>query len=212
MVRWRGCTHHLHIGWVKTPPVRMQHTLPLLVNVQTRGNQREIDRARAQARKDKYSKGGKDDGLTPGQRKERCAGRTLPWIECVFTTGSGLCADPDGVWAVCRRRGGGNNGHAPARSPGPGSGVTPPPIGWVSWQAQVWAATPFFPSLISAVLACSTGMPRRCRRSWPRRLLPMRARNRRRGGGPGPNPGCWSCLAEDCMPLPASLTCSLSVH
>lgn len=126
MVRWRGCTHHLHIGWVKTPPVRMQHTLPLLVNVQTRGNQREIDRARAQARKDKYSKGGKDDGLTPGQRKERCAGRTLPWIECVFTTGSGLCADPDGVWAVCRRRGGGNNGHAPARSPGPGSGVTPP--------------------------------------------------------------------------------------
>lgn len=41
--------------------------------VQTRGNQREIDRQRAQKRKEKYGKQGKDDGLTPQQRKERDA-------------------------------------------------------------------------------------------------------------------------------------------
>eukprot|EP00286_Rhodomonas_abbreviata_P024950 CAMPEP_0181308588 /NCGR_PEP_ID=MMETSP1101-20121128/11547_1 /TAXON_ID=46948 /ORGANISM="Rhodomonas abbreviata, Strain Caron Lab Isolate" /LENGTH=59 /DNA_ID=CAMNT_0023414989 /DNA_START=53 /DNA_END=232 /DNA_ORIENTATION=- len=39
----------------------------------TRGNQREIDRARAQARTAKHAGGGKDDGLTPAQRKERDA-------------------------------------------------------------------------------------------------------------------------------------------
>ena len=37
----------------------------------TRGNQREIDRARAQARAAKHAGGGKDDGLTPQQRNER---------------------------------------------------------------------------------------------------------------------------------------------
>jgi hypothetical protein len=42
--------------------------------LQTRGNQREIDRARAQKRKDKAGVGkDKEDGLTPAQRKERCA-------------------------------------------------------------------------------------------------------------------------------------------
>ncbi len=42
---------------------------------QTRGNQREIDRARAQKRKEKAgaAKKGGDDGLTPAQRKERDA-------------------------------------------------------------------------------------------------------------------------------------------
>mmetsp|Transcript_11651 Transcript_11651/g.34697 ORF Transcript_11651/g.34697 Transcript_11651/m.34697 type:complete len:102 (+) Transcript_11651:239-544(+) len=37
----------------------------------TRGNQREIDRARAQARAAKHAGGGHDDGLTPAQRNER---------------------------------------------------------------------------------------------------------------------------------------------
>jgi len=37
----------------------------------TRGNQREIDRARAQARAAKHAGGGRDDGLTPQQRNER---------------------------------------------------------------------------------------------------------------------------------------------
>jgi hypothetical protein len=37
----------------------------------TRGNQRETDRARAQAREAKKAKGGKSDGLTPAQRNER---------------------------------------------------------------------------------------------------------------------------------------------
>ena len=37
----------------------------------TRGNQREIDRARAHARAAKHAGGGKDDGLTPQQRNER---------------------------------------------------------------------------------------------------------------------------------------------
>lgn len=41
--------------------------------IQTRGNQREIDRMRAQKRKEKYAKQTKDDGLTPQQRKERDA-------------------------------------------------------------------------------------------------------------------------------------------
>lgn len=40
-------------------------------HVQTRGNQRDIDRARAQKRKDQLAKGNKDDNLTPLQRKER---------------------------------------------------------------------------------------------------------------------------------------------
>lgn len=40
----------------------------------SRGNKRDIDRARAQARAAKSGKTGKDkDGLTPGQRKERDA-------------------------------------------------------------------------------------------------------------------------------------------
>jgi len=40
--------------------------------LQTRGNQREIDRARAQKRKEKAGAGkDKEDGLTPAQRKER---------------------------------------------------------------------------------------------------------------------------------------------
>ncbi|PRW44582.1 small EDRK-rich factor 2 [Chlorella sorokiniana] len=41
----------------------------------TRGNQRDIDRARAQKRKEKAGAGkkGADDGLTPAQRKERDA-------------------------------------------------------------------------------------------------------------------------------------------
>lgn len=38
---------------------------------QTRGNQRDIDRARAQKRKEKYAKDSSADGLTPSQRKER---------------------------------------------------------------------------------------------------------------------------------------------
>lgn len=38
----------------------------------TRGNQREKDRERAAARQDKKPKG-KDDGLTPEQRRERDA-------------------------------------------------------------------------------------------------------------------------------------------
>jgi hypothetical protein len=37
----------------------------------TRGNQREIDRARAQARNNKNGANKKDDGLTPLQRRER---------------------------------------------------------------------------------------------------------------------------------------------
>ena len=37
----------------------------------TRGNQRETDRARAQAREAKKGKGGKADGMTPAQRNER---------------------------------------------------------------------------------------------------------------------------------------------
>lgn len=39
--------------------------------MQTRGNQRDIDRARAAKRKDKAGLNKKDDGLTPAQRKER---------------------------------------------------------------------------------------------------------------------------------------------
>jgi len=39
----------------------------------TRGNQREIDRARAQARAGKGAAAKKDDGLTPQQRNERDA-------------------------------------------------------------------------------------------------------------------------------------------
>jgi hypothetical protein len=39
----------------------------------TRGNQREIDRARAQARSAKNGDNSKKDGLTPAQRKERDA-------------------------------------------------------------------------------------------------------------------------------------------
>eukprot|EP00281_Chroomonas_sp_CCMP1168_P031852 CAMPEP_0206243388 /NCGR_PEP_ID=MMETSP0047_2-20121206/17581_1 /ASSEMBLY_ACC=CAM_ASM_000192 /TAXON_ID=195065 /ORGANISM="Chroomonas mesostigmatica_cf, Strain CCMP1168" /LENGTH=58 /DNA_ID=CAMNT_0053668505 /DNA_START=15 /DNA_END=191 /DNA_ORIENTATION=- len=39
----------------------------------TRGNQRDIDRARAQARNAANNKGGSKDGLTPTQRKERDA-------------------------------------------------------------------------------------------------------------------------------------------
>ncbi|KFM27606.1 Putative SERF-like protein, partial [Auxenochlorella protothecoides] len=40
---------------------------------QTRGNQRDIDRARAQKRKEQLAKGNRDDNLTPLQRKERDA-------------------------------------------------------------------------------------------------------------------------------------------
>eukprot|EP00287_Rhodomonas_sp_CCMP768_P020332 CAMPEP_0202807464 /NCGR_PEP_ID=MMETSP1389-20130828/179_1 /ASSEMBLY_ACC=CAM_ASM_000865 /TAXON_ID=302021 /ORGANISM="Rhodomonas sp., Strain CCMP768" /LENGTH=107 /DNA_ID=CAMNT_0049477495 /DNA_START=59 /DNA_END=380 /DNA_ORIENTATION=+ len=39
----------------------------------TRGNQRDIDRARAQARAQKNGAGKNEDGLTPTQRKERDA-------------------------------------------------------------------------------------------------------------------------------------------
>lgn len=39
----------------------------------SRGNQREVDRKRAQKRADKGGKKGKDDGLTPAQRNERDA-------------------------------------------------------------------------------------------------------------------------------------------
>ena len=39
----------------------------------TRGNQREIDRQRAQNRAAKYAGSGRDDGLTPQQRNERDA-------------------------------------------------------------------------------------------------------------------------------------------
>lgn len=39
----------------------------------TRGNQRDIDRARAQARTAKNGDNAKKDGLTPTQRKERDA-------------------------------------------------------------------------------------------------------------------------------------------
>lgn len=44
-------------------------------SLQTRGNQREIDRARAQKRKEKAGVASKDnpDGLTPLQRRERDA-------------------------------------------------------------------------------------------------------------------------------------------
>lgn len=39
----------------------------------SRGNQREVDRKRAQKRAEKGGKKGKDDGLTPAQRNERDA-------------------------------------------------------------------------------------------------------------------------------------------
>lgn len=39
----------------------------------SRGNQREVDRKRAQKRAEKNGKKGKDDGLTPAQRNERDA-------------------------------------------------------------------------------------------------------------------------------------------
>lgn len=39
----------------------------------SRGNQRDIDRARAQKRTEKYSKDKNKDGLTPEQRRERDA-------------------------------------------------------------------------------------------------------------------------------------------
>jgi len=39
----------------------------------SRGNQREVDRKRAQKRAEKSGKKGKDDGLTPAQRNERDA-------------------------------------------------------------------------------------------------------------------------------------------
>jgi hypothetical protein len=39
----------------------------------TRGNQREIDRARAQKRNEKAGANKKSDGLTPQQRRERDA-------------------------------------------------------------------------------------------------------------------------------------------
>jgi len=39
--------------------------------MQTRGNQRELDRARAAKRKEKAGMNKKDDGLTPLQRRER---------------------------------------------------------------------------------------------------------------------------------------------
>lgn len=39
----------------------------------SRGNQREVDRKRAQKRAEKAGKKGNDDGLTPAQRNERDA-------------------------------------------------------------------------------------------------------------------------------------------
>jgi hypothetical protein len=39
----------------------------------SRGNQREVDRKRAQKRTEKAGKQGKGDGLTPAQRNERDA-------------------------------------------------------------------------------------------------------------------------------------------
>ena len=41
--------------------------------LQTRGNQRDTDRARAAKRNEKFAKDKNDDGLTPLQRKERDA-------------------------------------------------------------------------------------------------------------------------------------------
>jgi hypothetical protein len=43
------------------------------MTMQTRGNQREIDRARAQKRNEKAGANKKSDGLTPQQRRERDA-------------------------------------------------------------------------------------------------------------------------------------------
>ena len=59
---------------------------PLLFFLQTRGNQRELDRARAQAR-GKGGKKGKDDGLTPQQRKER-------YVFCAVTVTMPLLLPP----------------------------------------------------------------------------------------------------------------------
>ena len=47
--------------------------LPVLPPLQTRGNQRDTDRARAQKRNEKNAKDKNDDGMTPLQRKERDA-------------------------------------------------------------------------------------------------------------------------------------------
>lgn len=60
------------------PPSRCPRLTPLSLAhaaAQTRGNQRDTDRARAQKRKDKVAAAlkGKEDGLTPLQRKERDA-------------------------------------------------------------------------------------------------------------------------------------------
>lgn len=66
-------------GISNSQPGCVTHATPLLARPlperQTRGNQREIDRMRAQKRKEKAGVGkkGGDDGLTPAQRKERDA-------------------------------------------------------------------------------------------------------------------------------------------
>lgn len=76
--RQRGVAHPLG-RYPQSQLVCTAHATPVsgspLPERQTRGNQREIDRMRAQKRKEKAGVGkkGGDDGLTPAQRKERDA-------------------------------------------------------------------------------------------------------------------------------------------
>mmetsp|Transcript_39201 Transcript_39201/g.98156 ORF Transcript_39201/g.98156 Transcript_39201/m.98156 type:complete len:103 (-) Transcript_39201:108-416(-) len=75
---WKGA-HTLTGGQLPLPPLfpaLLAAPASLLTPppaAPTGGNQREIDRARAQARDAKHAKGGKADGLTPQQRKEKDA-------------------------------------------------------------------------------------------------------------------------------------------
>lgn len=64
--------------------ILLSHDTKLIAGSMTRGNQREIDRARAAKR----AGGGKTlkdkDGLTPEQRKERYCTRSSPQIVCLL--------------------------------------------------------------------------------------------------------------------------------
>lgn len=91
--------YHIDISWKARDQWCVKHDVLLLliefllelilvgssIPLQTRGNQREIDRARSQKRNEKNGKKN-SDGLTPLQRKERSvfllhAGRLHPVLE-----------------------------------------------------------------------------------------------------------------------------------